>query len=269
MRGHPAVTKHPAEVVVDGGDKCVAFLARVAEDADHLVAVAVEITVDVAVTRCDLADLVCPAWPRHAAVHQLERGLLGLRGLAGGAEARDAGEQRERRRAVLAGGIGDEALAHEFLDVRSAPAARPVLQPLPPPGAENLAHHELGVQRAAHREQLARCPEHLGEQRVRRRIHVGRLVTCPSIARATAGTTVWALATWGFATALAHTEFLVSLSARVPRLPTGPVHPRRPGHTPSAHRGGPGYGPSLSDSRTATPSLRGRFAPTSYVFVPR
>ena len=39
---------------------------------------------------------------------------------------------------------------------------------LAPPGAEQLAHHQLGVERAAHGQQLARRAEQFGEQRVGR-----------------------------------------------------------------------------------------------------
>jgi len=36
-------------------------------------------------------------------------------------------------------------------------------------GIEQLADHELGIERAAHREQFTSRPEHLCEQRIRRR----------------------------------------------------------------------------------------------------
>ena len=70
---------------------------------------------------------------------------------------------RQRRRAALLCRIADQPLADEFLDV----ARRAARCPFTPPGAEKLAHHQLGIQRAADRQQLPGSPEHLGEQRVR------------------------------------------------------------------------------------------------------
>src|SRR6201999_3929977 len=57
----------------------------------------------------------------------------------------------------------DQPFADEFLDV----ARRAARCPFSPPRAEKFAHHQLGVQRYADREQLTGSPEHLGVQRVR------------------------------------------------------------------------------------------------------
>src|SRR5579859_867692 len=57
-----------------------------------------------------------------------------------------------------------EPLADQLVKVGAA--GRRAWLALAPPGAEQLADHELGVERAAHREQLPRCPQHLREQGV-------------------------------------------------------------------------------------------------------
>ena len=164
-RGHPAVADHPAGVVVHHGDQRVRFLPGVAEHADDLVGVAEHVRVDVALGRRHGAEVLGPAGARHAALDHLQRGALGLGRLARGAQVGDPGQQRERRRVVLVGGVVDQALADELLHGRGAPAAAA----LTPPGAQQLADHELRVQRAAHRQQLPRRAQQLGEQRVRRR----------------------------------------------------------------------------------------------------
>ncbi len=145
------------------------FLAGIAEDADELVAVTIGIAVDITVAGGHLAEFVGPTGPGHPTLDQLERGSLGLGGLAGGAKTRDSGEQRERGGIVLARRICDKALTHDFLDVGAVPTLVAVApnQALTPPGAENLAHHEFRIKRAAYGEQLARGSQHLGEQFVR------------------------------------------------------------------------------------------------------
>jgi 5-oxoprolinase (ATP-hydrolysing) len=151
-RGYPPVADHPPGVVVHHGDQRVRFLPGVAEHADDLVGIAERVRVDVALGGRHGAEMLGPAGARHAALDHLQRGALGLGRLARGAQVGDAGQQRERRRAALVGGVVDQSLADELLHGRGAPAAAA----LAPPGAEQLADHELGVQRAAHREQLAR-----------------------------------------------------------------------------------------------------------------
>jgi hypothetical protein len=147
----------------------VLLLPGVAEHADDLVAVAEGIGVHVALGRLDGADVIGPSRPGHALLHQLQGRLLGLRGLAGGAQARDARQQRQGGRAALLGRVGHQALADQFLDVGPAAARLPHPGParlLAPPAPEQLTDQQLGVERAADGEQLARGPEHLGKQRV-------------------------------------------------------------------------------------------------------
>ncbi len=161
-RGDPAIPDHAAVVVVDHGDQRVRLLPGVGENADDLVLIAELVRVDVALGRCHLAQMRCPGRARHAGVHQCDRGPLGLGGLPGRAQAGDPGQQRERRRAALPRRVVHQALADELFHAGSAHAT------LTPPGAEQLADHELGVQRAADRQQFPSRAEHLGEQRVRR-----------------------------------------------------------------------------------------------------
>ena len=121
LRGDPAVPGQAAGVVVDDHDQRVRLLAGVAEHADDLVAVAEGIGVDVAVGGRHRAHVLGPAGAGHAALHQRQRGLLGAGALPRGAQAGDAGQQRERDRAAL-----------------PRPHKRPVLRqsaPRRPPGA--------------------------------------------------------------------------------------------------------------------------------------
>jgi hypothetical protein len=166
--GHPAVPDHPVGVVVHHGDQRVRLFPGVAEDADDLVLVAQDVGVDVALGRGHRAQVLGPAGAWHAALDELEGRALGLGRLAGGAEAGDAGQQGQRRRAALAGRVVDQPLADQLLHGGGAPAACPGAA-LAPPRPEQLADHELRVQRAAHGQQLPGRPQHLGEQRVRRR----------------------------------------------------------------------------------------------------
>ena len=172
LRGDPAVPGQAAGVVVDDHDERVLLLPGVAEHADDLVAVAVGVGVHVALGRDDRADVLGPARPGDAALHQRQGRLLGAGRLPRRAQAGDAGQQGQRGRAALLGRVGDQALADQLLDVGAPapdlPASR-ARGALAPPGAEQLADHQLGVERAAHGQQLARGPEHLGEQRVGRR----------------------------------------------------------------------------------------------------
>ena len=87
-------------------------------------------------------------------LHEGQRGRLRLHRLAWRAQASDAGEQGQRGRAALLGGVAHQPLADEFLHV----AGRAARRPFPPPGAEQLAHHQLSIQRAAHRQQLTGSP---------------------------------------------------------------------------------------------------------------
>ena len=63
---------------------------------------------------------------------------------------------------LLAGGVLDQALAHQLLDACPADG----VMALRPPRAEQVADEQLGVERTAHREQLPRCVQELVEQRV-------------------------------------------------------------------------------------------------------
>ena len=171
LGGDPAIAGQAARVVVDHHHQGVLLLAGVAEHADDLVAVAVGVGVHVALGRLDGADVVGPGRPGDAALHQLQGGLLGLGALPGGAQAGDAGQQGQGRGAALLGRVGDQPLADQLLDVGPAApglAHAPAAGLLAPPGAQQLGDHQLGVQRAAHGQQLAGGPQHLGEQRVGR-----------------------------------------------------------------------------------------------------
>src|SRR5439155_25141428 len=90
-----------------------------------------------------------------AGLDQLQGRPFGLGRLPGGAQAGDAGQQRQRRRAALLARVVHQPLAHELLD-RGGTAAAAALAP---PGAEQLADHELRVERAAYSQQLARRAE--------------------------------------------------------------------------------------------------------------
>ena len=81
----------PARVVVDHHHQGVLLLAGVAEHADDLVAVAVGIGVQVALGRHHRADVLGPAGPGHAALHEGQGGLLGAGRLVRGTQAGDAG----------------------------------------------------------------------------------------------------------------------------------------------------------------------------------
>ena len=172
LRGDPSVPGQAAGVVVHDDDQGVLFLPGVAEDADDLITVAVGVGIDVALGGFDRAHVVGPGRPGHAALHLLQGGLLSLGALPRGAQAGDARQQGQGRRAALLGRVGHQALADQFLDVGPAAAGRAHPGPaglLAPPGAEQLADHQLRVQRAADGQQLAGGAQHLGEQRVRRR----------------------------------------------------------------------------------------------------
>jgi hypothetical protein len=152
--------------------------AGIAEDADHLVPVAVRVGVHVALSRRDRADVLGPARARYAALHQRQRRLLGPGCLPRRAQAGDAGQQRKRCRAALLGGVGDQPLADQLLHVSAAAPDLPLARParsLAPPGAQELADHQLCIQRAADGEQLPGCAQHLGEQRIGRRREPARL----------------------------------------------------------------------------------------------
>ncbi len=179
MGGDPAVPGQAAGVVVDDDNQAVLLLAGVAEDADHLVAVAEYIGVEVALGGLDRADVRSPGRPGNAAVHQRKRCLLRLQCLPGRAKTGNTGQQGQSRRAALLGGIADQALANQLLDVGPAPRTAPTTL-LAPPGAQQLADHELGVERATDCEQLAGGLEHLGEQGVWRRPGEARGPVAPS-----------------------------------------------------------------------------------------
>ena len=164
-RGHPAVLDHPVRVVVHHGDQRVRLFAGIAEHADDLVGVTEVVGVDVALGRGHRAQVLGPAGTRHAGLDQVQGRALGLGRLPGRAEAGDAGQQGQSRRAVLPARVVDEALADELLHGGGAPAAAA----LAPPRTEQFADHELGVERAADSQQFSRCAQQFGEERVRRR----------------------------------------------------------------------------------------------------
>ena len=173
--GHPAVLDHPVRVVVHHGDQRVRLLPGVAEHADDLFGVTEVVGVDVALGRGHRAQVLGPAGARHAGLDQLQSRALGLGCLPGGAEAGDTGQQSQRRRAALRARVVHESLTDELLDGGGAPAAAT----LAPPGAEQLADHELGVERAADGQQFARCAQQFGEERIRRRSSGGWPLAAP------------------------------------------------------------------------------------------
>ncbi len=226
LRGDPAVARHPARVVVDDHDERVLLLAGVAEHADDLVAVAVGVRVHVARGRHDRAHVLGPSRPGHAALHQRQGRLLGVGRLARRAQASDARQQGQRRGAALLGRVADQALADQLLDIGPAAQSAPPSPPRPgralsPPGAEQLADHQLGVERAADGEQLPRGAQHLSEQRVRRRC--GR---CPG---------AWPLPRRTGVTVMARPAWRLSASARRVHVASFP-DARRPMPCPGAAR---------------------------------
>ena len=164
LRGHPAVGQHALGVVVDHENQRVRLRPGVGEQADRLVTVSERVRVQVAVPGHHRARVLGPAGPRDAALDQPQRGVLRQSGLAGGAQAGDTGQQRQCGRARVLARVLDESLADQFVKVGAL--VRRAGRPLAPPGPEQLADHQLGVERAAHREQFPGCPEHLLEQGV-------------------------------------------------------------------------------------------------------
>jgi hypothetical protein len=140
----------------------VRLLAVVAVDADELVLIAPFVGVHVALGGGDHAEVIGPARGPDPGVDQRDRRLLGRRRLPRGAQAGDAGQQRERGRGSLAGRVLDQALADQLLDAGPADG----VMALRPPGAEEVADEQLGIERTAHREQLPRRMQELVEQRV-------------------------------------------------------------------------------------------------------
>jgi hypothetical protein len=157
----PGVGDQAAPVVVDRGDDRVRVGAVVGEHAHDDVLVAVHVARDVALARGRRPHAVGPAGALDPGVDQFDGGALGLGGLARGAEAGDPEEQRERGRGARACGVGDQALPEDLFEVVGPEA-------LAPPGAEHLADHHFGVERAAYGEQFAGGVQHVLEHRVRR-----------------------------------------------------------------------------------------------------
>src|SRR5215469_15754482 len=113
------------------------LVARVAEYADHLVPVAVSVGVDVTLGGLDSADVLSPGRAGDTLIHERKRGLLRQHRLAGGAQAGDPRQQRQRGRAALAGGIADQAFADQLLDLGPAAGiAGAAAALLTPPGPE-------------------------------------------------------------------------------------------------------------------------------------
>ncbi len=222
--GHPAVLDHPVRVVVHHGDQRVRLFPGVAEHADDLVGVAEVVGVDVALGRGHRAQVLGPAGARHAGLDQLQGRALGLGRLPGRAEAGDAGQQGQRRRAALRARIVDQSLADELLHGGGAPAAAA----LPPPGAEEFTDHEFGVEGAADGQQLARRAQEFGEESVRRQ----RSSAWPLAASGSAGGAPGGLASSALR---AHPDSLSDLDMRtlcyvvMPAVipPHGPHAPRR------------------------------------------
>ena len=165
LRGDPAVGQHPGGVVVDHEDQGVRLGPAVTEQAHGLVAIPERVRVHGAVPGRHGAHVLGPARPLDPALDQDERGAFRRGGLPERAQARDAGKQRQRRRALVLAGVRDQPLPDHFLQVGVAGAGARLA--LSPPGAEQFADHQLGVERAAHREQLPRGPEHFREESIR------------------------------------------------------------------------------------------------------
>ena len=127
----------------------------VAERAHGFVAVPERVRVHVTVRRDHRAHVLGPAGALDPALDQPQRGSLGRGGLVRGAQARDAGQQRQRRRALVLSRIRDESLAEQFLKVGAAGLGAGLL--LPPPGAEQFADHQFRVERAAHGKKFPCC----------------------------------------------------------------------------------------------------------------
>ena len=131
----------PLDVVVDHEDQRVRLGPAVAEQAHGLVAVPESVRVHVAVRRDHGAHVLGPGGALDPALDQPERGAFGRGGLVRGAQAGDAGQQRQRRRALVLGRISDEALAEQFLQVGAAGLGAGLL--LAPPGTEQFADHAV------------------------------------------------------------------------------------------------------------------------------
>jgi hypothetical protein len=150
--GDPAVGQHPGGVVVDLEDQGVRLGPAVAEQAHGLVAIPERVRVHVAVPGGHGAHVLGPARSLDPALDQDEGSAFRRGGLPGRAQAGDAGQQRQRRRALVLARVRDQPLPDHFLQIGVAGAGAGLA--FPPPGAQQFADHELGVERAAHREQL-------------------------------------------------------------------------------------------------------------------
>src|SRR5215467_14461977 len=75
----------------------------------------------------------------------------------------------------------DESFADQLVKIG---AVRRAGLALTPPGPEQLADHQLGVERATHREQFPRGPQHLREQGIRRGVGQPCRARYPAVTRA-------------------------------------------------------------------------------------
>ncbi len=80
-----------------------------------------------------------PAGALDPALDQDERGALRGGGLARSAQARDAGQQRQRRRALMLARVRDEPFPDHFLQIGVAGTGTWLA--FPPPRAEQFADH--------------------------------------------------------------------------------------------------------------------------------
>ena len=163
---------HPARVVVDDDDQRVLLLAGVAEDADHLVAVAEGVGVHVALGRLRPRRRARPrpAGRRRVSIRRARPARPGWPGArCPGTRCRTAARAQPGCPARRRTSTRPSPTSSSTSAGGAAASCRRRGRLLAPPGAEQLADHELGVQRAADGEQFPGRPQHLGEQRVGRR----------------------------------------------------------------------------------------------------
>ncbi len=135
-----------------------AVVGRVpAEHAHHVVGVAEEVAVDVGGDRGDRSELVRPGGGLEASLAQGDHALFGQVALGGrGAQGGDRGEDPQPGGFAGGGGVGDQTLAEEPLHVHSG-------QPGAPPGTQEFAEGQLGVERVSHGEQRSGRAQHFLE----------------------------------------------------------------------------------------------------------
>ena len=126
--------------------------------AHHVVGVAEAVAVDVGGDGGDLAQLGGPGRCVQTPLAQRDHALFREVALGGrGAQRGDRGEHPQTRGFPGGRGVGDEALAEQPFHVHTGDS-------LSPPGAQQLAEGQLGVQRVAHGEQRSGRAQHFFER---------------------------------------------------------------------------------------------------------